>query len=104
MEQIAPLVDHLKRFCCGHLCEDRGAAAAEMVAFLRQSWPEIPTVSLEVDASRHLDSEALALAIVRDIGELAAAFERSASPPSQLAWSRANLITGLEDYLAAVGH
>jgi hypothetical protein len=99
MEQIASLVDHLNQFCHGHLERDRGAAASEMLGFLRRSWPEVPTITLEVDPSGNQDAEALALGIVRDVGEIAAALERSSDPESQLAWSRADLITALEDYL-----
>jgi hypothetical protein len=103
MEQIAPLVEHLHRFCHGHLERDRGAAASEMLGFLHRCWPEIPTMTLEVDASPDLDAEALAIGIVRDVGEIAAVLSRSSDPHSQLAWSRANLISALEDYRVTIG-
>jgi hypothetical protein len=82
MELIAPLVDHLARFCHGHLERDGGAAASEMLRCLRRSWPDIPTMTLEVDPSRDLDAEALAIAVVRDVGEIAATLERSSDPES----------------------
>jgi hypothetical protein len=102
MKQITPLVDELQRFCHGHLQRDRGAAASEMLAFLRQSWPEIPTVSLKVDAGRDLDAEALALGMVRDVGEVVVTLEGSSDLDAHLAWSRANLIEALKEYLIAV--
>ena len=98
IERIAPLVEELQRFCRGHLAGDRGAAAAEMLAYLRAVWPDVPGASLPSEPDLRLSAEELALVVVRDVGEVAGQLLESREPAEALAWSRANLIFDLERY------
>jgi hypothetical protein len=99
--RIAPLVDQLQRFCWGHEDDDHGAAAAEMLAFLGDAWPDVPEVVLSLDRDDDRDAEELALEIVRGVGEVGGIL-LTTDPGEKLAWSRANLIVELEHYTAAV--
>jgi hypothetical protein len=99
--RMTPLVDQLQQFCLGHEQRDGGAAGAEMLAHLRQDWPEIADVSMQADPEDGRDSEELALSIIRDVGEVADIL-LSSDPEERLAWSRANLIVDLERYAVSI--
>ncbi len=102
IERIAPLVEELQRFCRGHVEDDHGAAAAEMLAHLRGVWPDVPVASLPSEPDGDLGAEELALVIVRDVGEVAGQLLESREPAEALAWSRANLIFDLERYASVI--
>lgn len=98
--QIAPLVDQVQRFCRGHVEDDHGAAAAEMLTFVGDAWPDVSEVVLTLDRDDHRDAEELALEIVRCVGEVGGIL-LGADRSEKLAWSRANLISELRRYVAA---
>lgn len=98
---MAPLIDQLQPFCCGHEAGDGGAAAAAMLGHVRRAWPEIPEVQVPMDAGDRRDAEEIALCVVRDVGEVADIL-LSDGPDEKLAWSRANLIIDLERYATTV--
>jgi hypothetical protein len=99
---MTPLVDQLHQFCLGHEQRDRGAAAEEMLAYLRHGWLETLEASVKADPGDDRDPEELALGIVRDVGEVAGVLLGADDQGPALAWSRANLIFDLERYLMLV--
>ena len=100
MARLAPLAEELGTFCEGHQSDDGGVAAAGMLAQVRHLWPDIPVMSISSDPDPEDDPEALALRIIRDVGDAADRLLRS-GPEKALGWSRANLIVDLERYLQA---
>lgn len=96
--RLTPLVNQLQGFCRGHEDGDCGVAAAEMLACLRQVWPDIPDVALPSVPDDDRQAEQLALAVVHDVGEMAGILLTKNDPDEELAWSRANLILDLERY------
>jgi hypothetical protein len=103
MERATPLIDRLQAFCHGHLRGDRGDAAVSMLALVRGSWLEIPEVNLEVDAEASRTADELALDVVREVSEMIATLVDATDTQSLLGWSRASLISSLENYLIAIG-
>jgi hypothetical protein len=102
IERIGPLVDGLQILCGGRELGDPKVAASSMLAYLESGRPDVPKVSLESDPEEDLDVEGLALRIVCDVGEMAGLL-LAAGSLEKLAWSRANLISDLERYRAAIG-
>jgi hypothetical protein len=100
--RITPLVNQLQRFCRGHEAGDGGFAAAQMLADVRDLWPDVAEQEVSHDPDTEKDPEVLALHIVRDVGETAGRLIES-DPREVLGWSRANLIFDLERYLEAIG-
>lgn len=108
LECAGPLVDHLHRFCDNCRRGDPDGAAAGMLDFVRASWPDISETRLppvEDDAAlgegETFDADEVALAIIRDVGEIADFLVEGGKPGGRLAWSRANLIVDLELYARA---
>jgi hypothetical protein len=102
IERIAPLVEELQQFCRGHVKGDRGAAAVEMRAYLRDAWPDIPEAHLPSERDEDLGAEQLALVIIRDVGEMAGLALEADKLEEALAWARANSIFDLRRYLRAI--
>jgi hypothetical protein len=99
--RMAPLIDQLQPFCCGHEAGDGGAAAAAMLGHVKRAWPDLPPVDVAPQADDKRDAEELALCVVRDVGEVADIL-LSSDPDERLGWSRANLIVDLERYAVVV--
>src|ERR1700750_1200421 len=93
--RVAPLRDELSAVCRGHLQDDGGLAAAEMLAHVRDSWPDVMEREISHDPDPEDDLEVLALRIVRDVGIIADRL-LGYDLEEALAWSRANLIFDLE--------
>jgi hypothetical protein len=102
MRVVAPLVDHLQRFCHGHLEKDGGAAAGEMVSYLR-SWPGALNLALTPAGPQEPGAEKLALLVIRDVGEFAGFLLDSGDPSRALDWARGNLIVDIESYRVSLG-
>jgi hypothetical protein len=100
--RIAPLAEELRALCVGHEVGDGGVAAAQMLAQVRDLWPDVPNQTISHDPDTEADPEILCLRIVRDVGETAGRLLES-DPQEALGWSRANLIFDLERYLEAIG-
>jgi hypothetical protein len=99
---MAPLIDQLQPFCCGHEAGDGGAAAAAMLGHVRRAWPEIPHVDVVANASDKRGAEELALSVVRDVGEVAGLLISASDLENDLAWARANLVHDLEHYTTVI--
>lgn len=103
MGEVSSLVDRLQHFCRAHLAGDGDVAAAEMLAFVRDSWIECEDISLTSEPLEGLEGDQLALGIVQDVGELAKMLLGTDDVERTLTWSRANLIADLEHYRSVVG-
>jgi hypothetical protein len=103
IHRLAPLVDQLQPFWLGHEAGDGGSAAAAMIGHVRSAWPDIPQVDVRADPADERDADALALGVVRDVGEVAGILVSAIDLGKELAWARANLIGDLERYATAVG-
>jgi hypothetical protein len=102
MDRLAPLVEELNTFCEGHRAGDGGRTAEQMLAQVRELWPDVPERQISSDPDPEADPEVLALRIIRDVGDAAERLLRI-DPQKALGWSRANLVVDLERYLEAVG-
>jgi hypothetical protein len=103
MERITPLVEALNRFCAGNRAADGGAsAAAAMIKVLSGVWQDIPAVTVIEGPGEEMDRDELALAVIRDVGELAGLMISEDDPARALGWARANLLVDLRQYLAVV--
>jgi len=100
---ITPLVSELQHFCERHEEDDRGNAAAGMLAHLRRDWADVPVLSLPPVTGSDRDPEELALVIIHDVGEVAEILLAAGDLDERLGWSRANLIIDVERYSLAVG-
>jgi hypothetical protein len=100
MARLAPLIEELNTFWQGHEAGAGAAAAVQMLAQVRDLWPDIPELLISSDPDSETDLEVLALRVARDVGDAA---DRLLNFDQQkaLGFSRANLIVDVERYLEA---